>query len=59
MIFLIATHFEGSSCSDGTHLFEWIQDDTNKDFLKGKKFCIFGLGNKNFETFNWAAKTYH
>jgi sulfite reductase alpha subunit-like flavoprotein len=58
IILLVSTHYNGDTCTDAAHIYEWIKDEKPKEILKGGKFIIFGLGNTNFETFNRAALTY-
>lgn len=58
-IFLISTHFDGQSCLDGESFYNWLHEEKGKLSLKGKKFTLFGLGDKTFPHFNLCSKTYY
>ncbi len=51
--FLMATHGEGEPTDNSKAFNEWIADEerTNEE-LKGVKFLVFGLGNKQYQFYN-------
>jgi len=51
--FLMATHGEGEPTDNAKAFNEWISDSerTNEE-LKGVKFLVFGLGNKQYQFYN-------
>lgn len=55
-IFIVSTHYKGNCCDDANKFNEWLDEEENKSFLKGKKYTIFGLGDNNYTTFNFFSK---
>jgi len=47
----------GNCCDDATEFYKWIQDQTDKKFLKNKNYTMFGLGDQSFEFFNRCSRT--
>ena len=52
LVFLVATHYEGGCPDDADNFVLWMKDNSPKNFLENKQFCIFGLGNSNYDNFN-------
>ena len=55
-IFLLSTHYEGN-CPDSADEFnDWIKTEEAKNSLNESTFCLFGLGNSNYDNFNQFSK---
>lgn len=51
--FLMATHGEGDPTDNAKGFNEWIADsERSNEELKGVKFLVFGLGNKQYQFYN-------
>lgn len=37
--------------------YKWLRNDDGYDFLKAKKYTMFGLGDQDYEFFNRCSKT--
>ena len=58
-LFLMATYGEGEPTDNASNFISWLKektDDSNIDnnytFLSELKYCVFGLGNRQYEHFN-------
>lgn len=51
LIFVCATHYEGSCPDDADDFKAWMEKNPAAGFVKGKKVAIFGLGNTKYDTF--------
>lgn len=58
-VFVVSTHYEGNSPDDADDFNAWMETHPTVDFLKGKRFCVFGLGDSKYETFNFFSKAVH
>jgi NADPH-ferrihemoprotein reductase len=59
-IFLMATYGEGEPTDNAIAFTKWMKntDETlNSDTLNKLRFCVFGLGNKQYEHYNLMGKT--
>jgi len=51
--FLMATHGEGDPTDNAKAFNDWLIDaERTADELKNTKFCVFGLGNKQYQFYN-------
>ncbi len=54
-VFLIATYGEGDPTDNAAKFYEWVKNESGElpsDFLSSAKYSVFGLGNKDYESFN-------
>lgn len=54
-IFLLATYGEGDPTDNASKFKEWVTNENGEladDFLSAMKFCVFGLGNTDYESYN-------
>ena len=54
-LFLVATYGEGDPTDNAANFYEWVgngNDELSSDFLSSTKFCVFGLGNTDYENYN-------
>eukprot|EP00607_Mallomonas_marina_P001312 CAMPEP_0182438130 /NCGR_PEP_ID=MMETSP1167-20130531/85521_1 /TAXON_ID=2988 /ORGANISM="Mallomonas Sp, Strain CCMP3275" /LENGTH=205 /DNA_ID=CAMNT_0024631329 /DNA_START=17 /DNA_END=631 /DNA_ORIENTATION=+ len=56
-IFLLATYGEGEPTDNASKFQKWYKNEENKQCLKSIRYCIFGLGNRQYEHFNHMAVT--
>lgn len=57
VIFVMATHGEGDPTDNAKAFTEWITDsERSGQELKGQKFTVFGLGDKNYQNYNAQGK---
>lgn len=59
-IFLMATYGEGEPTDNAISFTKWMKNlegTLGADTLKKLKFCVFGLGNKQYEHYNLMGKT--
>jgi NADPH-ferrihemoprotein reductase len=60
-IFLMATYGEGEPTDNATSFYKWMkateEPHASEGDLAGMKFCVFGLGNRQYEHFNRIGKT--
>lgn len=54
-ILLLATYGEGDPTDNASKFYEWVNNENGElaaDFLSTTKFCVFGLGNTDYESYN-------
>jgi NADPH-ferrihemoprotein reductase len=52
-VFIMATHGEGEPTDNSVAFNEWLSDkERTGEELKGQKFTVFGLGNKQYQFYN-------
>jgi NADPH-ferrihemoprotein reductase len=54
-VFLLATYGEGDPTDNASKFCEWLTNENGEiaeDFLSTTKFCVFGLGNTDYESYN-------
>lgn len=52
-IFLVATYGEGDPTDNAAKFMEWLNgEDLESDYLSKLDFCVFGLGNTQYENYN-------
>lgn len=54
-IFLLATYGEGDPTDNASKFFEWVCNENgelSEQHLSSMKFCVFGLGNTDYESYN-------
>jgi NADPH-ferrihemoprotein reductase len=54
-VFLLATYGEGDPTDNASKFSEWVSNENGEveaDFLAKTKFCVFGLGNTDYENYN-------
>lgn len=60
-IFLMATYGEGEPTDNATNFYKWMKSTEEPHASEGDlgdmKFCVFGLGNRQYEHFNRMGKT--
>jgi NADPH-ferrihemoprotein reductase len=56
-IFVMATHGEGEPTDNSKTFNEWLSDpERTGQELKGQKFAVFGMGNKQYQFYNAQGK---
>lgn len=58
-VFLMATYGEGEPTDNAATFSKWMKnndDSISPNYLSNVKFCVFGLGNKQYEHFNRMGK---
>lgn len=54
-VFMVATYGEGDPTDNAAKFYEWLKNGNGEladNFLASAKFCVFGLGNKDYESYN-------
>uniref|UniRef100_A0A6T5WBT4 NADPH--hemoprotein reductase n=1 Tax=Chromulina nebulosa TaxID=96789 RepID=A0A6T5WBT4_9STRA len=58
-IFLMATYGEGEPTDNANKFYKWLKNDDKEiesKFLSNLNYCVFGLGNQQYEQFNRMGK---
>lgn len=57
-VFVMATYGEGDPTDNAVPFAKWLQDDATAAGkpLKGFRFTVFGLGNRQYERYNYMGK---
>eukprot|EP01035_Chromulina_nebulosa_P017613 gene17613-23188_t len=58
-IFLMATYGEGEPTDNANKFYKWLKNDDKEvdaNFLSNVYYCVFGLGNQQYEHFNRMGK---
>eukprot|EP01038_Epipyxis_sp_PR26KG_P006475 gene6475-8907_t len=59
-IFIVATYGEGEPTDNATNFINWLKNEdssTSSNYLNNMKYCVFGLGNSQYEHFNRTGRT--
>ena len=54
-VFLLATYGEGDPTDNAAQFSEWVANENGEvadNFLASMKYCVFGLGNTDYEQYN-------
>lgn len=55
-LFIMATYGEGEPTDNALQFVNWLKSHDNPEALSGMNYCVFGLGNTQYEHFNSTGK---
>jgi len=56
VILVVATYGEGDPTDNAVEFFKWLKDEAEEELMQGSKFCVMGLGNRQYVNFNSCGK---